>query len=237
MADLDLSVPQRVHVVGAGGAAMSAMAVILDALGHTVTGSDALDTPYADRLRARGIDLHVGYDAANVGEVDLVAVQSALHDNPEVQSAEARGLPQSRKAIPTETLLASDGRLERSELFWRLSVPILALVLTVLAIPLGQLNPRMGRSFNLLAAAFHDGFAFAIEELAPFLLLFVNFLGEVDVVLGFVEVIRIRFRRLRRLILLLLAGILARLLLAGLRLTGPGLIGLARSTRLAGTRL
>ena len=35
-----------------------------------------------------------------------------------------------------------------------MSVPILALVLTLLAIPLGQVNPRMGRSFNLLAAAF-----------------------------------------------------------------------------------
>ena len=47
-----------------------------------------------------------------------------------------------------------DGRVERAELFWRLSVPILALVLTLLAIPLVYVNPRMGRSFNLLAAAF-----------------------------------------------------------------------------------
>ena len=71
-----------------------------------------------------------------------------------IEPAEARGLPASRKAIPTETLLVSDGRLERSELFWRVSVPLLALVLTLLAIPLGQVNPRMGRSFNLLSAAF-----------------------------------------------------------------------------------
>ncbi len=71
-----------------------------------------------------------------------------------IEPAEARSLPASRKAIPTGTLLVSDGRLERSELFWRVSVPILALVLTLLAIPLGQVNPRMGRSFNLLSAAF-----------------------------------------------------------------------------------
>jgi lipopolysaccharide export system permease protein len=71
-----------------------------------------------------------------------------------IEPAEARNLPASRKAIPTETLLATDAPLERSELFWRISVPILALVLTVLAIPLGQVNPRMGRSFNLLSAAF-----------------------------------------------------------------------------------
>ena len=33
-------------------------------------------------------------------------------------------------------------------------MPISALVLTLLAIPLSHVNPRMGRSFNLLAAAF-----------------------------------------------------------------------------------
>ena len=71
-----------------------------------------------------------------------------------IEPAEARALPTSRRSIPTETLFTSDGRLEQSELFWRISVPVLALMLTLLAIPLGQVNPRMGRSFNLLAAAF-----------------------------------------------------------------------------------
>ena len=50
--------------------------------------------------------------------------------------------------------MVADGRVERAELFWRLSVPISALVLTLLAVPLSYVNPRMGRSFNLLAAAF-----------------------------------------------------------------------------------
>lgn len=71
-----------------------------------------------------------------------------------IEPAEVRALPTSRRGIPTEVLVASDDRLERSELFWRISVPILALMLTLLAIPLGRVNPRMGRSFNLLAAAF-----------------------------------------------------------------------------------
>jgi lipopolysaccharide export system permease protein len=71
-----------------------------------------------------------------------------------IEPAEARALPASRKAIPTQTLLESDGAFESSELFWRISVPILALMLTLVAIPLAQVNPRMGRSFNLLAAAF-----------------------------------------------------------------------------------
>ncbi len=71
-----------------------------------------------------------------------------------IEPAEARALPASNKAIPTTMLLVADGRNERAELFWRLSVPILALVLTLLAIPLAYVNPRMGRSFNLLSAAF-----------------------------------------------------------------------------------
>ena len=71
-----------------------------------------------------------------------------------IEPAEARALPSSNKAIPTAALLVADGRGERAELFWRLSVPILALVLTLLAIPLAYVNPRMGRSFNLIAAAF-----------------------------------------------------------------------------------
>lgn len=71
-----------------------------------------------------------------------------------IDAAEVRALPTSRKAIPTSTLIIVDTPPERGELFWRISVPILALVLTLLAIPLGQVNPRMGRSFNLVAAIF-----------------------------------------------------------------------------------
>lgn len=71
-----------------------------------------------------------------------------------IEPAEARALPASNKAIPTSLLLLSDNRNEKAELFWRLSVPILALVLTLLAIPLAYVNPRMGRSFNLVAAVF-----------------------------------------------------------------------------------
>ncbi len=71
-----------------------------------------------------------------------------------IEPAEVRALPTSTKAIPTEALVLAEGRVERAELFWRLSVPISALVLTLLAIPLAYVNPRMGRSFNLIAAAF-----------------------------------------------------------------------------------
>jgi UDP-N-acetylmuramate--alanine ligase len=94
MATLDLSRPQRVHVVAVGGAAMSAMALILDALGHRVTGSDDVETPFIRGLRERDIRVSIGYDAANVGDAELVAVSTGVRDeNPEVVAARAAGIP------------------------------------------------------------------------------------------------------------------------------------------------
>jgi lipopolysaccharide export system permease protein len=64
-----------------------------------------------------------------------------------------RALPVSTKAMPTGVLAFIDGRVERAELFWRISVPVSALVLTLIAVPLAYVNPRVGRSVNLVAAA------------------------------------------------------------------------------------
>jgi len=71
-----------------------------------------------------------------------------------IEPAEARSLPASLKAAPTAALLVSRGSTELAELFWRVSVPISAFLLVLLAVPLSYVNPRMGRSFNLFAALF-----------------------------------------------------------------------------------
>ena len=42
----------------------------------------------------------------------------------------------------------------RAELLWRISVPLSAIVLALLAIPLSFVNPRAGRSANMLLALF-----------------------------------------------------------------------------------
>jgi len=55
---------------------------------------------------------------------------------------------------PEHLMLAVDGAPERAELFWRISVPISAFLLLLLAVPMSYVNPRMGRSFNLIAALF-----------------------------------------------------------------------------------
>jgi lipopolysaccharide export system permease protein len=58
----------------------------------------------------------------------------------------------SARALPTEALLANRTNFNMGELLWRASLPLMALLLMLLAIPLGFVNPRGGRSANLLIA-------------------------------------------------------------------------------------
>ena len=89
----DLRLPQRVHVVAAGGAAMSAVAHILAAMGHTVTGSDQVDSAALDRLRAEGLTMWTGHCGDHVQGADVVAVSTAVKPgNIELETALAAGL-------------------------------------------------------------------------------------------------------------------------------------------------
>jgi UDP-N-acetylmuramate--alanine ligase len=96
---VDLSRPRRIHIVGVGGAGMSAIAGVLAAMGHTVSGSDLKDSGSLRRLEAIGIDVHVGHDAAHVDGADLVAVSTAIPErNPEVMAAKEYGVAVARRA-------------------------------------------------------------------------------------------------------------------------------------------
>jgi lipopolysaccharide export system permease protein len=55
-------------------------------------------------------------------------------------------------ALPMTALLAVENQWTRSELLSRISEPIVCLVLILLAIPLGFVNPRAGSSANLILA-------------------------------------------------------------------------------------
>jgi UDP-N-acetylmuramate--alanine ligase len=95
----DLSSPRRIHVVGAGGAGMAAIASVLHRMGHRVTGSDLKDSPVAERLRADGISLTIGHDAAHLGDAELIAISTAIPDhNPEVRAAREAGIEVLRRA-------------------------------------------------------------------------------------------------------------------------------------------
>ncbi len=90
----DLSLPLRVHLVGIGGAGMSAYASVLAAMGHRVSGSDHRPSAALDRLAAAGVTAVVGHDPASVAGADLVAASTAVPaGSPELVEARRLGLP------------------------------------------------------------------------------------------------------------------------------------------------
>ncbi|MEY2470732.1 MAG: UDP-N-acetylmuramate--alanine ligase [Actinomycetota bacterium] len=91
---IDLERPQHIHVVGIGGAGMSAIATVLTAMGHTVSGSDARDSAVLTRIEAAGVRTRVGHTSDEVGEADAVTISTAIRDdNVAVSAARAAGVP------------------------------------------------------------------------------------------------------------------------------------------------
>jgi UDP-N-acetylmuramate--alanine ligase len=88
-----------IHFVGIGGIGMSGIAEVLNNLGYSVQGSDAVDSGNVARLRQHGVKVTVGHQAENVGGADVVVVSTAIRrDNPELIAARARRIPVVRRA-------------------------------------------------------------------------------------------------------------------------------------------
>jgi lipopolysaccharide export system permease protein len=51
----------------------------------------------------------------------------------------------AREAMPTGVLAASEDRGQRAEFHWRISLPVMAVVMALIAVPLARLRPRQGR--------------------------------------------------------------------------------------------
>lgn len=68
-----------------------------------------------------------------------------------IESRQAQRAP-TEKGVPTTELIQDPSRRNLGELSFRLGIPIGALILALLAIPLSFVNPRAGRSLNLLLA-------------------------------------------------------------------------------------
>ena len=94
-----------IHFVGIGGSGMSGIARMLIGMGHKVTGSDLRDTDNVKELRRLGAEIHIGHDAANLGNPDTVVVTSALWPtNPEYLLAKERGIPVIHRSQALEYL-------------------------------------------------------------------------------------------------------------------------------------
>ncbi|MEO5724214.1 MAG: UDP-N-acetylmuramate--L-alanine ligase [Ilumatobacteraceae bacterium] len=98
-APLDLSVIGRHHIVGVGGPGMSAIAIVLAQMGHSVSGSDIREQPVLDRLRAAGVDINVGHRRDVVTGCDTVTASSAIPaTNIELAEAASTGVAVLRRA-------------------------------------------------------------------------------------------------------------------------------------------
>ncbi|WP_431803924.1 UDP-N-acetylmuramate--L-alanine ligase [Microbacterium sp. bgisy203] len=95
--DLTLPLPEDIaaaHFIGIGGSGMSGLAGMFLDRGIRVSGSDRADSAALQALAARGAEVHVGHDAANLpDDVDTVIHTGAIWpENPEFLLAKERGL-------------------------------------------------------------------------------------------------------------------------------------------------
>ncbi|HLS21107.1 MAG TPA: LPS export ABC transporter permease LptF [Paenalcaligenes sp.] len=97
-------------------------------------------------------DLHPGAGDMRLFKFDRYGVRMENRDedtNPEAIRAQAQ---RQLKARTTERLVQSFDEGSQAHLMWRLAMPLAALNLALLAIPLGAVNPRLGRSGDVLVA-------------------------------------------------------------------------------------
>lgn len=118
------------------------MGVTLSATGHQEVSENG------DRFlvleNGRRYEVTPGAPDFRILEFDRYAVR--------IEAREARGVTQTPKSMDTLSLLERPEPVFKAELLSRLGLPISALVLALMAIPLSFVNPRAGRSANLLLA-------------------------------------------------------------------------------------
>jgi len=93
--DLKSNKMSKVHIVGIGGAGMSAIAVVLNRMGFNVVGSDLKASHVTERLEALGIKVSVPHNKESIdNSVSLVVISTAIDKavNEEVLKAEELGL-------------------------------------------------------------------------------------------------------------------------------------------------
>ena len=92
---MELGKTKSVHIVGIGGAGMSAIAELLLKSGFGVTGSDLSTGEVTDKLVEHGAVIYRGHRAEQVASCDVVVYSSAIRpdENIEIIAAERAGIP------------------------------------------------------------------------------------------------------------------------------------------------
>jgi len=85
---------KTIHFVGIGGAGMCGIAEVLANQGYRISGSDLKESSVTERLKSLGMTIHIGHDAENILQADVVVYSSAVKEsNPELKAARKSGKP------------------------------------------------------------------------------------------------------------------------------------------------
>ena len=149
-------VPSRVHLVGVGGAGMSAIARILAQRGHDVSGSDLHDGRAVHALRALGVRVAVGHAPEHIDGAAVVVTSTAVPQaNPEVVAAQVRGVP----VVPRAEMLAAVLAGDRSVLVAGTHGKTTTTAMTVVALHAAGIDPTfaIGGELNEAGTNAHAG--------------------------------------------------------------------------------
>ena len=122
----------------------------------TATSAHTETVPNGDRFlvleKGYRYDLIPGTGEMKMAEFDSFGVRIESKNNEEsMENARNKALA-NRRARPTTLLITDHENASWGQLMWRLAIPFASLNLALLAIPLGAVNPRIGKSGNLLIA-------------------------------------------------------------------------------------
>lgn len=92
---MELGKTKNVHIVGIGGAGMSAIAELLLKSGFVVSGSDLHSGEVTEKLAEHGAHVYKGHHSDHVCQSDVVVYSSAIRqqDNVELVAAREAGIP------------------------------------------------------------------------------------------------------------------------------------------------
>ncbi len=92
---MELGKTRHIHIVGIGGAGMSAIAELLLKSGFIVTGSDLVANEVIGKLQDIGAVVARGHSEENIADCDVVVYSSAVEagKNVEIAAAEQKGIP------------------------------------------------------------------------------------------------------------------------------------------------
>ncbi|MAU00515.1 MAG: UDP-N-acetylmuramate--L-alanine ligase [Anaerolineaceae bacterium] len=89
----------HIHLIGIGGAGISAIARVLLGRGFTISGSDQQANEVTAALQEAGATIYQGHNASNIAGAKLVIISSAIpEDNPELQAARKANIPVMKRS-------------------------------------------------------------------------------------------------------------------------------------------